>query len=84
MEHSPEEVSQYQAGDILGYTGNDERLKGQILVLSEASVLERYGTLLWRTRNNWQGSFTEDYLTENYEIIGNFNKMDKIDVSEND
>lgn len=84
MEKITEDVSIYHEGDILAYNGNDERFDGQILVLSEGSAWESFGTLLWKTRNPSQGSFTEDYLTENYVLISNINEMDALDVSDDD
>lgn len=84
MENITEDVSLYHEGDILAYNGNDERFDGQILVLAEVSVWESFGTLLWKTRDAGQGSFTEDYLTENYVLIGNINEMDAMDVSDDD
>lgn len=84
MANIQEDFSIYHEGDILLYKGNDERFEGQTLVLSEVSVWERFGTLLWKTRDAIQGSFTEDYLTENYVLLGNINEMDATDVSDDD
>lgn len=84
MEKTTEEFSVYREGDILVYSGDDERFDGQVLVLRNIEPWDFSGQDVWNTMDAMQGVFTEEYLSETYTLIGNMNEMDATDVSDDD
>lgn len=84
MAKTTDDFSVYHEGDILVYSGDDERFDGQVLVLRNIEPWDFSGQDVWNTMDAMQGVFTEEYLSEKYTLIGNMNEMDATDVSDDD
>lgn len=74
----------FTEGDILVYSGDDERFDGQTLVLRNIEPWEYYGQEeeVWNTMDAMQGVFTEGYLEQSYKKVGNIHELDGVDLDD--